>query len=120
MAMDPTTSYSLDDMLGDVRHGIWSELSASRVSISADRRSLQLIYLSDLDSKINPRPITPKPTSGLPADAPLEPDIRSMLRGELIDLRGGIDRALPHASDRDTRLHLLDARARISRTLDPR
>jgi hypothetical protein len=58
--------------------------------------------------------------SGVPAPVALEPDVVSALRGELIDLSRDIDAALPHAADRDTRVHLLDARARISRTLDPR
>jgi hypothetical protein len=121
-AMDSATSYSLDEMLGDVRRGVWSELSAPRVSISAERRALQQSYLIDLAGKINP-PAGSAPragTIGALTDAPNEPDVQSMLRGELVDLRREIERALPRASDRDTRLHLLDARARIGRILEPK
>lgn len=121
-AMDSATSYSLDEMLGDVRRGVWSELSAPRVSISAERRALQQSYLIDLAGKINP-PAGSAPragTIGALTDAPNEPDVQSMLRGELVDLRREIERALPRASDRDTRLHLLDARACIGRILEPK
>jgi len=121
-AMDPATSYSLDEMLADVRHGVWSELSAPRVAINAERRALQQSYLIDLAGKINPPPgSAPKPgTANALTDAPNEPDVQSVLRGELTDLNQEIRRALPRAVDRDTRLHLLDASARIGRILDPK
>ena len=121
-AMDPQTSYSLDDMLGDVRHGVWSELSGTPVSISVERRALQMSYIADLATKINPPPGS-APKSGSAAaltDLPNEPDVQSILRGELIDLGHDIDRAIPRAANRDTRLHLLDAKARIGRILEPK
>jgi hypothetical protein len=118
-ASNPSTSYSLGDMLADVRHGVWSELSVSRVSITAARRALQLVYIVRLSEKINP-PTVRVAVAGIPAPAPLEADVRSELRGELFDLGHEIDSALPRAADRDTRRHLMDARARISKALDPR
>jgi hypothetical protein len=43
-----------------------------------------------------------------------------MLRGELKTLAAEAAAALPHAADRDTRLHLDDVRDQIARILDPR
>ncbi|HTR79752.1 MAG TPA: zinc-dependent metalloprotease, partial [Gemmatimonadaceae bacterium] len=50
----PADIYPLPDMLADVRHGIWSELSAPSVKIDAFRRALQHSYLDDVRAKINP------------------------------------------------------------------
>jgi hypothetical protein len=41
------------------------------------------------------------------------------MRGELLALDGSLRSALSRASDRTTRLHLLDAREEIRRILDP-
>src|SRR6185312_6969195 len=43
MATDRSTVYPLASMLGDLQHGIWSELSGGRVAINAYRRSLQMV-----------------------------------------------------------------------------
>src|SRR5262249_55432321 len=43
---DSTPIYALGDMLADVRNGIWSELSARRVTIDPFRRELQRTYLA--------------------------------------------------------------------------
>ena len=98
---------------------VWTELADHSVKISAERRALQLAYLARLESRVAPRPAEPA-RGAQSAPIPLDPDLVSLLRGELIDLRGDIDSALPRAADRETRLHLLAARAGIARALDPR
>jgi hypothetical protein len=42
------------------------------------------------------------------------------MRGELVDLDASLRIALDRASDRTTRLHILDSRAEIKRILDPK
>jgi len=118
-AANPSQAYDPGDMLRDVRHGVWTELADHSVKISAERRALQLAYLARLESRVAPRPAEPA-RGAQPAPIPLDPDLVSLLRGELVDLRGDIDAALPRAADRETRLHLLAARAGIARALDPR
>jgi hypothetical protein len=42
------------------------------------------------------------------------------MRGELVDIDASLRDAVGRASDRTTRLHILDARAEIKRILDPK
>lgn len=114
-------SYPLADMLRDVRAGVWSELADRKVEISAVRRELQLSYVARLEGRVAPEPAAEKrATGGTPSAISLDPDIVSMLRGELVALRSDIDAALPRAADHDTRLHLQSVRAGIARVLDTR
>jgi hypothetical protein len=114
--------YTLGEMLGDVRRGVWSEL-ATGAAIDPYRRRLQRSYLELLAAKINPPPAA-VPT-GVPPQlaalfpAPSAPDARALLRGELLDLDRALAGAAGRTADRTTRLHLLDARAQIERILRP-
>jgi hypothetical protein len=115
-------TYSIAAMLDDLRRGVWTELGQSRVSIDPYRRTLQNRYLDELDNKLNPPPpsTTTPQFPGFTPPAPLLADARSQLRGELVSLRGEIRRAVPKASDRETRLHLEAADHQIGEILDPR
>ena len=122
MAPDKANAYSLGEMLGDLRHGVWTEIYAGAPRIDAYRRALQRSYLETIDRKINP-----------PADAgqgggfqfgpqgppPLTGEIQTMLRGELRDLDRELAAASGRAGDRDTRLHIEGARSQIREILDP-
>ncbi len=117
--------YRLGSMLSDVRREVWSELNASRVTTDAFRRSLQRAWLAQADSKINSSPamiITSAPTLRRPrarSSTGANSDVRSLMRGELLDVDASLSAALKRAADRTTRLHILDARAEIKRILDP-
>lgn len=114
-------AYPLSRMLDDVRRGLWSELASARPQVDAYRRELQLDYLSLIDRKINPPAVTvaaPQQFFG-PPPVPLSDDAQSQLRGELVTLRGDIQRAIPRAGDRSTTLHLQGALHRIGNILDP-
>jgi hypothetical protein len=109
-------------MLDDVRRGLWSELASSSPRMDAYRRDLQNDYLDMIDRKINP-PATsataaPQQNFG-PPRVPLSSDAQSQLRGELVLLRGEIQRAIPRTADRSTLLHLQGAVHRIGNILDP-
>jgi hypothetical protein len=67
---------------------------------------VQRIYLDALDARLNNSSPPPK--------------IRALLRGELRSARADIVRALPAVTDRQSRLHLEDARDQIDEILDPR
>jgi hypothetical protein len=122
-ALAPASSYSLASMLDDLKHGIWTELSESRVSIDAYRRTLQNEFLNQIDRKLNPPPVTgtfTPPFPGFTPPAPLSADAKNELRGELVSVRADIRRAIGRAADRETELHLEGAEHQIGNILDPK
>ncbi len=122
-ALAPANSYTLASMLDDLKHGIWTELSQSRVSIDPYRRTLQNEFLNQFDRKLNPPAATGTPTPPFPGftpPAPLSADARNELRGELVSLRADIRRAAGRAGDRETELHLEGADHQIGDILDPK
>ena len=117
-------SYTVAELLADLRDGIWSELAGNRVGIDVYRRNLQRAYIETLASRINP----PPPPAGPPGggggpggqQAPsYTSDARAILRGHLVELDTAIERAIPRAADGMTRLHLRDLRTEIEEILDP-
>jgi hypothetical protein len=125
LAKDRSTVYPLSEMLSDVRRAIWSELGESRVSIDPFRRSLQRTWLAQADASINPSPaliITPAPSRrsqrGNLGFVPNN-DIRALMRGELLSLDDSLRSAIGKAADKETRAHLIDARAQIKLILSP-
>jgi len=106
-AMEPKSAYSPSEFLSAVRRGIWSELEAPRVTTDAFRSNVQYNYLDLMSTKLN----------GTQPQSEIQ---RSLIRSELKTLSQDILRALPRASDRETRAHLDDARDQIARALDPK
>jgi hypothetical protein len=106
-ALAGADAYSLEEMIADVRTGIWSELEARQVTIDPYRRNLQRAYLELFDERLNGE------------DAP-DNDLRPLIRGELRALDTDLQRAASRAASRLTRLHIEDCRTRIARILDPR
>ena len=123
---DRSQVYTLASMLDDVRAGLWEELASAR-AIDVFRRELQNDYLSLVGRKINPPPAAAGQGGGgggggfggTPA-VPLSEDAKSHLRGQLVSLRGEIQRAIPRVNDRATQLHLQGAIYRIDQILDPK
>jgi hypothetical protein len=122
-ALTPANSYSLASMLDDLKRGVWTELSQSRISIDPYRRTLQNEFLAQIDKKLNPPAATgtPAPTfPGFTPPAPLSADAKNELRGELVSLRAEVRRAAGRAGDRETELHLEGADHQIGDILDPK
>ena len=123
LATNKGDAYSLASMLDDLRRGVWTELGESRVSIDPYRRTLQNQFLAQVNAKLNPAPVSATPAPQFPGFTPPTPlleDAKSQLRGELVSLRADIRRAVPKASDRETRLHLEAADHEIGDILDPK
>ena len=127
VARNKTDAYTLAEMLDDTRRGIWAEVYSPR-AIDAYRRELQNDYLDMINNKINPRPAAAGAGAGAGggggrgggAGAPaLSDDAKSELRGTLVQLRTDIQRAIPGAADRASRLHLEGAVHKIGEILDP-
>ena len=128
LARTPREAYTVADLLGDLRRGIWGELSAPSVRIDVYRRNLQRAYLETVDTRINPPPRAAPAAGGPGAPAgpgggqaaiPPATDARPILRGELVTIERMIRSALTRRTDRETTLHLEDALARIDRVLRP-
>jgi hypothetical protein len=109
-ALDGKSAYKPIEFLGDLRHGIWRELSAANtdtVIIDAYRRNLQRAYVDTLRDRIRARDTAPG-------------DARALFKGELRALDREIRAALTRKPERMTALHLEDVRDQIARALDPK
>jgi hypothetical protein len=107
-------TYSLDQMLEDVKSGVWSEL-VSKKPIDGYRRNLQKAYIDALNNLVNP---SAAPQAGQPNTR--NTDVVSVARAQLIALRTQVNAALPGTTDRMSRYHLLDVSERIRKALDPK
>ena len=104
-AFHGSRAYSLGDMLDELREGVWSEIHSAQ-DTDAYRRNLQRGYLERMKT--------------LMADEDAqETDIAPFVRGQLHTLSGELANAVGQVSHRATRLHYLDAIARIEAILEP-
>jgi hypothetical protein len=130
LAKNPSDAYSLAEMLGDLRHGVWSEIYGSGpTKIDVYRRGVQRAYLTDINNKINPPANAPAAggrggggggRGGAVAPPANTGENKAMLRGELKQLDGEIAAASKRTTDVATKRHLDDARHQISDILKPK
>jgi hypothetical protein len=118
LARRPADAYTVADMLGDLRRGVWSELNQASPRVDVYRRNLQRAYLEAVETTLDP----PPPPANQPASQ--RPprwanDARPILRGELQELDRLAQQAIGRTNDPMTRLHLRDVRLEIQRLLDP-
>ena len=118
-------AYTLADLFGDLRRGIFAELTTARPGVDTYRRNLQRAFLDQMDRLINTPLVTPPPPGFTPFPGFVPPpprpgDARALARLELVDLQGVLRTALARPTDRATRAHFLDMQARIDRILNPR
>ncbi len=120
-ALDGNASYQPAEFLADVRSGVWTELTAPKVTVDAYRRNLQRAYLDIANNKLNAPP-TPAP-QGLPqgfaALFVTSGDERAFYRAELRSISAAAGAALPRTTDRATRVHLENVRDQVTKILDP-
>ncbi len=123
--------YTLAEMLGDLRHGVFTEIYGSGVpKIDVYRRGLQRAYLTDVGNKINPPPAGAAGAGGrggggggrggAAAPPANTGEIKMMLRGELKELDAQAAAAIKRTTDRTTKLHLENVRHEISDILKPK
>ena len=118
--------YPLIEYLGDLRTGIWSELSAGSVRVDAFRRGLQRGYLETVAQKLDGNAATGPRISGsaqtgqfLTAAARQSTDAKALLRQELRTLDAQLASAQNKTADAVTRAHIADARWQIKQLLEP-
>ena len=108
MADVPEESYSLADLVSDLRNGIWGELEEADVRVNTYRRNVQRAYLDAVDRRLDPE-------NADADEAPWSSDIRAVLRDELDRLDELAADALERTTDPMTRIHLRDVRTEIDR-----
>ncbi|MGJ3236815.1 zinc-dependent metalloprotease [Marivirga sp.] len=107
-SLNGNDAYKATQMMSDLRTGIFSELRTGR-SIDTYRRNLQKAFVEKLGDLVN-----------IEDDDIRTTDIPSLSRGNLVTLRGEINRGLARQSDQMSRYHLQDLVSRIDQILDPR
>ncbi len=98
--------YPVDEMMTDLRKGIWRELEYNWVSIDMYRRNLQRAYLDVMEIQL-PGLFFRNSSEG-----------SAMIRGHLRVLKRDIDRSISRAADNPTRYHLEDISDRIRDILE--
>lgn len=109
-------TYTLFEMMDDLRNGIFSELRANR-NINVHRRYLQRAYIERMEYLMTQEP----PTGGwFGSDVDVsQSDIRPVVRNELNILIRDINNRINAGNiNRATRVHLEDVRARANDILD--
>lgn len=106
-------AYTLLEFMDDVRDGVWAEARGKK-NINVHRRLLQLAYIDKMKELM-----TQEPESRFgPAVNVSQSDIRPAVRTQLEILRKDITSAMTVALNRETRIHLNDAKSRIDDILD--
>jgi hypothetical protein len=98
--------YTVADFLGDLRTGVWGELSQPAPVVDAFRRSLQRTFVAAMDDYLNPE------------GARALSDARPLVRAEMADLARAAGVAAGRSRDRMTQLHLQEMEREIRRILE--
>ncbi|ARS37798.1 zinc-dependent metalloprotease [Pontibacter actiniarum] len=109
-------NYNALDMVRQLQRGIWSEVY-SGATIDIYRRNLQKAYLDRMDYLLNEKP-GKSSRYGTPVDIS-QSDIRSIARGELVQLQRQLKSARTRHANDLTRYHIDDAIVRIDNILNP-
>ncbi|MCZ2471392.1 zinc-dependent metalloprotease [Aquirufa ecclesiirivi] len=119
-------NYSVDELMTDLRLGIFSELK-SQTSVDIFRRNLQKLYIDKVAALLNPgttqvRSIPVGVTFGFRTRMVNlnQTDLPSIARGQLLNLKDSLKAASAGSSDRLSKFHILDLIARIDKALDPK
>jgi hypothetical protein len=112
-------NYSVDELMSDLRKGIFTELSTN-APIDIYRRNLQKLFVNNLIEALDNE--GKKTASGLnrrPVNYS-ETDIPSIARGQLKELRTQLNAGAAANPDRLSKFHLQDLVAKINVALNPK
>ena len=118
-------AYSITDLFGDLKKGIWTELPG-RAKINVYRRNLQKSYISILNELLNPPQrsgssgVIIMVLGGGSTTNIEKSDIRSVVRAHLSLLRNEVKVASGGVADQMSRYHLQDIVIRIDNALNPK
>jgi hypothetical protein len=112
-------NYSVDELMSDLRRGIFSELNSNE-TIDIYRRNLQKLYVNNLiDALDNEGKKTASGLNRRPVKYS-ETDIPSIARGQLNQLKNQLKAGAVANADRMSKFHLQDLVAKINLALDPK
>ncbi len=114
-------AYGIGNLLGELRRGLFSEAAAGRAA-DEYRRNIQRAFVDQLERLVTTNLVPTVPPNVPPQfrPQPRPADARALARAELVDLDAQLRLAGPRTTDRATRAHYADLRARIDRVLNPR
>ncbi|RBW62398.1 zinc-dependent metalloprotease [Tenacibaculum sp. E3R01] len=117
-------AYTIVNMMGDLRKGIWSELYTNK-TIDTYRRNLQRAHIDRLNFLLNKakNQRSPRRSGGYFKQTAVtinQSDIKAVVRGELKRLKRDVKRSIPPAKNTITRYHLQDIADRIDTILKPK
>lgn len=120
-AISGNSAYKVTDLLGDMKKGIFTELTTAK-PIDIYRRNLQKSYVSSLISLL-----TPGTTSMLAPGITItsgglndKADAKSVVRAALVSLRAELSAGAIRTTDQMSKYHLQDLADRINKALDPK
>jgi hypothetical protein len=115
-----SSTYALDEMMNDVKSGIWKELTTGK-AIDPYRRNLQKAHVEALINIVDPPASSAAPANGNPAlnVNTKNTDVVSVARAQLVALKKQVDGAIPGTTDKMSKYHLQDVSFRIKKALDP-
>ncbi|NND72230.1 MAG: zinc-dependent metalloprotease, partial [Rhodothermales bacterium] len=116
-AVDGSGGYPLVAFMGDLKNGVWTELSDSRPVIDTFRRNLQRGYLERMEYLMTEEPDS-RFASFYGAVDVSQSDIRPLVRGQLKELQTEARSAARRSRDAATRYHLDDVVDRIDAILE--
>jgi hypothetical protein len=111
-------NYSVDELISDLRRGIFSELK-SNAAIDIYRRNLQKVFVS----RVIDVALADKTATGNfdgKRISVLDTDIPSIAKGQLFELKAQLKKASAVSTDRLTKFHLNDLVARIENAMKPK
>ena len=111
-------NYSVDELMSDLRRGIFSEIRTN-APIDIYRRNLQKLFVSKLIETMSSEK-TNVATFGGRRIVLADTDIPSIARGQLNELKNQLRAAAAVSSDRLTKFHLNDLVARIENAMKPK
>lgn len=112
-------AYTIAELLGDLRTGLFDEFAAASVKVDPYRRNLQRAFVSTLGARLNP-PAAAAGGMGQAAQALPNDDCRGAIRAELKSLRTMLQAKIGLSADTATRNHAQDLVDQIAVILDPR
>ncbi len=107
--------YPLMEFLDDTRSAVWGDISTVQ-TIDNYRRALQRAYLERMVYLMTEQPASNQFQGQAPSMS--RSDIRPLVRAQLVDLRGDVERAADRVGDRVTWAHLQDVIVRIDDILE--
>ncbi len=103
-ALGNKKTFPLDEYVAIIHKSIWKDLNKSAIKMDAYRRDLQKNYVVNLQNIIL-------------STKPIETDIYSVVRADLIRLKQEVKKAIAKASSNLDRYHLEDIQVRIDKIL---